>query len=161
MKKQLDTIKDEEVKLSIWDMFVKKLFETEGLNQADINSEFLIKNLESLNDKSAKLGYERTLKILQDQTRVFDYYQVYEEFINFKKKLKDKTLKHEQERLIMMIEVEILKNMDKAQYHRQAISIMLQKEEYEMAEEYCANYEGKEEEEEVQDEIKTDNYFGM
>ena len=161
MKKQLDTIKDEEVKLSIWDMFVKKLFETEGLNQADINSEFLIKNLESLNAKSAKLGYERTLKILQDHTRVFDYYQVYEEFLNFKKKLKDKTLKHEQERLIMMIEVEILKNMDKSQYHRQAISIMLQKEEYEMAEEYCANYEGKEEEEEVQDEVKTDNYFGM
>jgi hypothetical protein len=162
MRKQLNKIENEEVKLSIWDMFVKKLFETEGLNHADINSEFLIKNLESLNDKSAKLGYERTLKILQDKTRVFDYFQVYDEFLNFLRKLEDKTIKPELKRLILMIEIEILKNMDQPKYHRIAIDKMLKQEEYEMAENYCASYEGKEEEEDqIQDEQKTDNYFGM
>lgn len=163
MKKEIERIDDEEVKLSIWDVFLGKLFETEGLNQADINSEFLIKNLESLTENSPRLGFERTLKILQDESRVFDYYRVYEEFLKFKTRLQDRPVAGELGRLVMMIEVEVLKNMDKPEYHRRAIKIMLAKQEFEMAEQYCAGYEGgpAEDEEDVGESLRTDNYFGM
>ena len=65
----------------------------------------------------------------------------------------------------MMIEVEILKNLDSLKYHRKAIEIMLEREEYEMAEYYCASYEASEEEHEKQQEsdqtMANDNIFGM
>ena len=67
----------------------------------------------------------------------------------------------ELKKLVMMIEVEVLKNMDKPQYHHRAIEIMLEAEEFEMAEDYCANYEGRQEDEDVEDGIGNENYFGM
>ena len=165
MKKELEKIKNEEVKLSIWDVFLGKLFETEGLNQADINSDFLIKNFESLKENPTKLGFERALKILQDKTRVFDYYRVYQEFLKLKSKLTEKKDLAKGDSFIMRIQIEILKNLDEPKYHRQAIEIMLEKEEFELAEAYCANYEKKEETEketiETGDALGTENYFGM
>ena len=66
---------------------------------------------------------------------------------------------------MMMIQVEILKNLDKLEYHKTAIQIMLEKEEYEMAELYCARYEASETENDVLQEtdqnLGNDNYFGM
>ena len=165
MKKQIEKILDQEVKLSIYDVFLGKLFETEGINQVDINSEFLIKNFNSLSEKSTKIGYERALKILQDETRVFDYYKVYDEFLKFQERLSKSSIKKDLQRLMMMIQVEILKNLDKLEYHKTAIQIMLEKEEYEMAELYCARYEASETENDVLQEtdqnLGNDNYFGM
>ena len=165
MKKEIEKILDEEVKLSILEVFLGKLFETEGLNHVDINTDFLIQNFDSLSDNSPKLGFERALKILQDSSRVFTYYKVYGKFQELQKRLKSSSLSEEKARIVMMIEVEILKNLDSLKYHRKAIEIMLQKEEYQMAELYCATYEPTEVEIDKQQEneqnMGNDNIFGM
>ena len=165
MKKEIEKIPDEEVKLSILEVFLGKLFETEGINHVDINTDFLIQNFDSLSEKSPKLGFERALKILQDTSRVFTYYKVYGKFQELQKRLKNSSLSIEQGRIVMMIEVEILKNLDSLKYHRKAIEIMLERGEYEMAEYYCASYEASEEEHEKQQEsdqtMANDNIFGM